>query len=87
MNQGTEEAPYWVLSSLRYGYADNQPNNASNGCSFNIDWAVDANRRPVKLSRIHFVRVYCAQNQLCGWLGETSTEISGAEDLHAEAAE
>lgn len=87
VNQGTEEAPYWVLSSLRYGYADNHPNNDANGCSFNIDWAVDANRRPVKLSRIHFVRVYCAQNQLCGWLGETSTEISGAEDLHAEAAE
>mgnify|MGYP004507619435 CR=1 FL=1 len=84
-NQGTADSPYWVLSSLRYGYADNRPNADAEGCSFDIGWAVDANRRPVKLSRVHFIRVYCAQNQSCGWLGETSTEISGAEDLHVEA--
>ena len=23
---------------------------------------------------------------MCGWLGETSTEITGAEDLHLEAS-
>lgn len=85
MNQGTADEPYWVLSSLRYGYVDNVPNADKEGCSFNIDRAVDAARRPVKLSRVHFVRVYSAQNQTCGWLGETSTEVCGAEDLHPQA--
>ena len=36
------------------------------------------------LDHIDFVRVYSAQNQMCGWLGETSTEVSGAEDLHLQ---
>jgi hypothetical protein len=30
------------------------------------------------------VKVYTALNQQAGWLGETSTEIMGAEDLHPE---
>ena len=71
----------WTLDRLRYGYVDNTPNSDSEGCCFNIDWAVDSNRRPVNLSHIDFVRVYNAQNQICGWLGETSTEITGAVDL------
>lgn len=80
--QGT----YWVLPALRYGYVDNQPNSDIDGCSFDIAWAVDAQRQPVQLDAIDFVRVYCAENQMAGWLGETSTEVCGAEDLHLEAS-
>lgn len=74
---------YWVCQAFRYGYADNAPNSNQDGCSFDISWAVDRDRKPVALDHVDFVRVYCAQNQMCGWLGETSTEVSGAEDLHA----
>lgn len=74
---------YWVQSPLRYGYVDNDTTYASK--CFNIDWAVDENRLPVKLSSIDFVRVYTAINQVCGWIGETSTEISNAFDLHPDA--
>ena len=65
-----------------WGYADNHPNEEAEKSSFKIDWAVDANGKPVYLPCIDFVRVYTGVNQVCGWLGETSTEISKAEDLH-----
>ena len=74
----------WVLMFYRYGYVDNKPNNDSTACAFNIDWAVDENRNPVYLDKIDFVRVYCAANQNCGWIGEVSTEITNAFDLHLE---
>lgn len=77
---------YWVLEPFRYGYADNLPNADTLGCSFNIDWAVDLKtRESVHLRFVDFVRVYTALHQDCGWIGETSTEISGAEDLHPDA--
>lgn len=85
-NRGTDQRQYWVRNSMRYGYVDNVDNNDSIGCSFDIDWAVDANRQPVKLDFIDFIRVYTGVNQNCGWTGETSTEISGAEDLHLQAS-
>ena len=70
---------YWVLSALRYGYVDNVANADTSGNSFDLDWAVDPSlRTPVHLSHADFIRVYSAQRQVCGWLGETSTEISGA---------
>lgn len=73
----------WFHYALRYGYVDNLPNTDIEGCSFNIDWAVDPiTREPKILHSIDFVRVYSAQNQVCGWLGETSTEVCGAMDLH-----
>jgi uncharacterized protein YjdB len=72
---------YYVLYASHWGYADNQPNDDPRSC-FNIEWAVDAGGHPVALSGIHFVKVYTAVNQYCGRLGETSTEIAGAEDLH-----
>jgi uncharacterized protein YjdB len=72
---------YYVLYAYHWGYADNQPNN-DNRSGFNIEWAVDDGGTPVQLAGIHFVKVYTGVNQYCGWLGETSTEISGAEDLH-----
>ena len=72
----------WTLDALRFGYVDNVPNNDATGNNFDLDWAVDEHRQPVNLKQIHFVRVYNAQNQQCGWIGETSTEVSGAEDLN-----
>ena len=83
-NVGTSDQPYWFQFAFRYGYVDNLGNNDLEGCSFDIGRAVDAQRKPVHLSHIDFVRVYCAENQTCGWLGETSTEVSGAEDLHLQ---
>ena len=74
----------WIQMFLDYGYVDNKPNTDADACSFNIEWAVDENRNPVTLDRIDFVRVYTALNQQCGWIGETSTEVTGAEDLHLE---
>ena len=77
---------YWVLEPYRFGYADNLPNTDTLGCSFNIDWAVEPlSRESITLKYIDFVRVYTALHQDCGWIGETSTEISGAEDLHPNA--
>ncbi|MDR1603121.1 MAG: Ig-like domain-containing protein [Tannerella sp.] len=72
---------YYVQYASHWGYADNHP-NADGRSGFNIEWAVDAGGNPVALPGIHFVKVYTAVNQYCGWLGETSTEIAGAEDLH-----
>ena len=76
----------WRFSAYSYGYADNHPNIAGGSnnplCFFDIAWAVDADRQPVMLSQIDFIRVYSATQQQCGRLGEVSTEICGAEDLH-----
>ena len=77
---------YWVLEPFRFGYVDNFPNTDTLGCSFNLDWAVEPlSRKAVSLSHVDFIRVYTALHQDCGWIGETSTEISGAEDLHPDA--
>ena len=84
-----------------FGYADNQlrgsgahmiPDNPytlevenSGGDAFDIDWAVDADRNPVDLDRIHFVKVQNGILHEGGWLGELSTEITGAVDVSANA--
>lgn len=84
-NNGVDESHqgnYYVLYCYDWGYADNHPNNIGNLSCFKIDWAVDAFGNPVHLNGVDFIRVYTGVNQQCGWLGETSTEISRAEDLH-----
>ncbi len=82
-----QEYGEWVFMFMRYGYADNQPNAQKEACSIDIDWAVDAERKSVKLDFVDFVRVYTGINQVVtANIGETSTEISGAEDLHLEAS-
>ena len=50
-----------------------------------MGWAIDDDGNPVKLASIDFVKVYTAMNQWCGWVGETSTEVAGAIDLHPDA--
>lgn len=69
---------YWTLNALDWGYADNHLNTSSN-IAFDLDWAVDASGSPVHLDSAHFIRVYTAVNQEAGWLGELSTEVTGAE--------
>lgn len=73
----------WVLTAYEYGYADNIPNNDDRS-AIDINWAVDKNGNSVTLPGIHFVKVYTGMNQQCGWLGGTSTEVTGAVDLHVE---
>ncbi len=77
----TGDSTYFVQYFYDYGYADNRPNSDPQS-QIDIDWAVDANGQPVHLSGINFVKVYTGVNQQCGWLGETSTEVTGAKDLH-----
>jgi len=70
--------------SYPWGYADNHPNDHADLCSFDISWAVDADGLPVMLPGVDFIRVYTGVNQCCGWVGETSTEICRACDLHID---
>ncbi len=79
-HQGT----YYVLYSYPWGYVDNHPNDYTDLCSFDISWAVDGQGRPVHLPGVDFIRVYTGVRQYCGWLGETSTEVARAQDLHIE---
>jgi len=73
----------WHQPFLGEGYADNLPNDDEPG--FKIDWAIDEQGNSVSLDHIDFVKVYCGQLFYCGWMGETSTEVCGAEDLHPDA--
>lgn len=75
---------YYVLYSYAWGYVDNHPNEYADLNSFDIGNAVDRDGKPVNLPGADFVRVYTGVNQYCGWLGETSTEISRAQDLHID---
>jgi hypothetical protein len=80
-----------------FGYTDNQlrgagspfiPDNPytsvvenSGGDAFDIGWAVDREGQYVDLDRIHFIKVQNGMLNEGGWLGEVSTEISGAVDV------
>lgn len=75
------EGSYYVLYTFGYGYADNMSNTAD-GSAIDIDWAVDAQGQPARLSGVDFIRIYTGVNQENGWLGECSTEVAGVEDLH-----
>lgn len=80
-----EGSEMWKLPAFAYGYADNQKNDDENA-KIDISWAVKADGTPANLSHIDFIRIHNGENQVCGLLGETSTEIGGAEDLHPEAS-
>ncbi|MDD3010609.1 MAG: T9SS type A sorting domain-containing protein [Bacteroidales bacterium] len=80
-----------------FGYADNQPRGSapytlpdnpytaqsenSGGDPFDISWAIDTTGMYVDLPVIDFVKVQSAVLDHAGWLGEISTEISGAIDV------
>lgn len=87
VNEGTDDAPYFVLSRFDFGYADNYPNTDSDGtwnegAKIEIDWAVDKDGNSVKLPGVDFVRIYTGVNQYNGWIGETSTEVCRVMDAH-----
>jgi hypothetical protein len=85
-----------------FGYADNTPVlsfteklpdnpytpeiEGSGGDAIDIDWAVNQEGKPVKLDEIHFVRIYTGMNDIAGWLGEISTEITGIRDVEPASA-
>ncbi len=71
----------FVQIPYSWGYADNLP-NANKASKLDLQWAVDAQGRPANLPGIHFVKVQTAVLQNNGWIGESSTEVSGAVDLH-----
>lgn len=81
INQGTEQAPYFVLPSFTYGYADNYPNKSADA-AIDIDWAVDKDGKPANLPGVDFIKIYTGVNQENGWLGENSTEVCGVTDLN-----
>ncbi len=78
----SHQGSYYVLYAYPWGYVDNHPNEKGDLSSFNIEWAVNASGKRVHLEGIDFIKVYTGVNQQCGWLGETSTEVCRAEDLH-----
>ena len=73
---------FWTFRPFDWGYVDNHPNATDAG--LDIDNAIDADGNKVSLTQIDFVKVYTAISQNCGWVGETSTEICGGEDLHPD---
>ncbi len=80
----TGSSHYWVqyrYAKDAYGYVDASLNK-DDYSTFDIDWAVDENGNHVDLEEINYVKVMCGIFQYCGWLGETSTEVSGFQDLH-----
>ena len=80
-----------------FGYADNQARGSASdllpdnpytpdvenggGDAFDLDWAVDSAGNRVELDHILFVKVQTALLHEGGYLGEVSTEISGAVDV------
>lgn len=79
-----EENGIWAMKPWAYGYVDNL--YGDEGCSFDLDWAVDEQGNPVGLQYIDFVRIYTAVNQqVAAGVGELSTEIADVRDLHPEA--
>ena len=72
----------YLLKPYGWGYADSYPNSDKDKNSFDIAWATDSDGNSVTLPGIDFIKVATGVMQSCGWVGETSTEVSGAEDLH-----
>lgn len=81
----------WFMKAYSGGYVDNftlEYPKAVNGDEetkmsnkFDLSDAVDANSAPVKLVAVDYIMVYTAVNQVCGAVGEVSTEVCGAISL------
>lgn len=83
-----------------FGYADNRPRGAApfyrpdnpytpetehaGGDGFDISWAIDEEGNYVDLDMIHFIKVQSAVLANAGWMGEVSTEITGAIVVRAD---
>lgn len=80
-NQLKGSAPYTVPDNP---YTDDKEN--SGGDAFDISWAVDEDGNYVDLDEIDFVKVHNGVLADAGWLGEVSTEITGAVDVPSDAS-
>ncbi len=85
-----------------FGYADNHPRGSepypipdnpytleienAGGDAFDISWAINEYGNYVDLDVIHFVKVQTGMIGNLGWLGEISTEITGAVDVNPDPA-
>lgn len=85
-----------------FGYADNQPRGKApytlpdnpyhpekenaGGDAFDIDWSVDRDGNYVDLDRIDFVKIHNGVLGDGGWLGEISTEVTGAVAVTPDAS-
>lgn len=92
-----DHPPLLISVRRAFGYADNQvrgrppftlPDNPytpevenSGGDAFDISWAVNDQGKYIELERIHFVKVQTGILHEGGYLGEVSTEITGALDV------
>lgn len=77
----SETGSMFTCPAYDFGYADNWA-NMDEKSGIKLDWAVDANGKPVKLKGIDFIRVHTGMRGQGGWLGEVSTEVSGVKDLN-----
>ncbi|WP_341836239.1 hypothetical protein WJU16_25825 [Chitinophaga pollutisoli] len=77
----SETGSMFISPAYDFGYADNWANTDEKS-GIKLDWAVDANGKPAKLKGIDFIRVHTGMRAQGGWLGEVSTEVSGAKDLN-----
>ncbi len=84
----------WVLPPYDWGYVDNNSsidllggeNSAEGNPSMNlfkISNAIDYAGNPLNLAYIDFVKIQCGVNAKSGWVGETSTEVSGIYDYNS----
>jgi len=94
-----DHPPFITSRRRAFGYTDNQvrgsgshlePDNPytpevenSGGDAFDIAWAVDGDGNFVDMDIIHFVKVQNGLLHEGGWLGEISTELTGAVDVAA----
>lgn len=82
VNESTDPVTsYYILYPFSYGYADNAINTAPEA-AIDIDWAIDSKGNKAGLPGADFIKIYTGVNQVNGWIGECSTEVSGIEDLH-----
>ncbi len=77
------------LSTMDYLMPDNPYTlgvENSGGDAFDISWAVDEDGNYVDLDAIDFVKIHNAVLANAGWLGEISTEVTGAVDVPPNAS-
>lgn len=93
---------YITATGRPWGYVDNNLRNSYNGLpdnpytdnieegsggdAFDISWAVDADGNYVDLDEVDFIKVHNGTFADAGWLGEVSTEITGAFDVAPDAS-
>jgi hypothetical protein len=76
-NINMDDPSYITSGSFDYGYGD----NTGGGDKIDISSAIDKNGNKVNLKGIDFIKVQTGILFNMGWLGEQSTEFTGAADL------